>query len=124
MSDWYRLESSEVLRQLGVEARRGLSPEEAGRRLGEHGPNELRAARSASPWQTLLAQFKNVLVLVLLAATALSAFVGHELEALVIGIIVLFAVGLGFIQEYRAERAMEALREMAAPAGAPASSRS
>ena len=115
MNDPYRLEVSEVLAQLGVEARRGLSPEEAEKRLREHGPNELRAAQRISPWQTLLAQFKNALILVLLAATALSAFLGHGLEAIVIAVIVLFAVGLGFVQEYRAERAIEALREMAAP---------
>ncbi len=115
MDDPYRLEASEVLAQLGVEARRGLSPEEAEKRLREHGPNEIQAAQRVSPWQTLLAQFKNVLVLVLLGATALSAFMGHGLEAIVIAVIVLFAVGLGFVQEYRAERAIEALREMAAP---------
>ena len=115
MTDPYRLEVSEVLAQLGVDARRGLDPEEAEKRLREHGPNELRAAQRVSPWQTLLAQFKNVLVLVLLGATALSAFLGEGLEAIVIAVIVLFAVGLGFIQEYRAERAIEALREMAAP---------
>ncbi|HEX6901848.1 MAG TPA: cation-translocating P-type ATPase [Thermoanaerobaculia bacterium] len=115
MTDPYRLEVSAVLRQLGVDARGGLSPEEAEKRLREHGPNELRAAERVSPWRTLLDQFKNVLILVLLGATALSAFLGHELEAIVIAVIVLFAVGLGFIQEYRAERAIEALRELAAP---------
>ena len=115
MTDPYRLEVTEVLRHLGVDARHGLSPEEAEKRLREHGPNELRAAQRVSPWQTLLAQFKNALVLVLLGATALSAFLGEGLEAIVIAVIVLFAVGLGFIQEHRAERALEALREMAAP---------
>jgi Ca2+-transporting ATPase len=65
----------------------------------------------------LAAQFKNVLVVILLAATLFSGLLGHGLEAAVIAVIVLFAVLLGFIQEYRAERALEALREMAAPIG-------
>jgi Ca2+-transporting ATPase len=82
-----------------------------------HGPNELQAFARTSPWQTLAAQFKNVLVVILLAATLLSGMLGHGLEAAVIAVIVLFAVLLGFIQEYRAERALEALREMAAPVG-------
>jgi Ca2+-transporting ATPase len=113
--DWHRLETTEALQRLGVEPDHGLSGEEAARRLAEHGPNELLAAQGISPWTILLEQFKNVLILVLLGATVLSAFLGHGVEAIVISVIVLLAVVLGFVQEYRAERAIEALREMAAP---------
>jgi P-type Ca2+ transporter type 2C len=81
----------------------------------EYGPNELQAAHHVSPWTILFEQFQNVLILVLLGATALSAFLGHGVEAVAITVIVLFAVFLGFVQEYRAERAIEALRRMAAP---------
>lgn len=93
----------------------GLTAAEAARRLEESGPNELLAAGRISPWTILLEQFKNVLIVILLCATALSAFLGHGVEAIAITVIVLFAVVLGFVQEYRAERAIEALREMAAP---------
>jgi Ca2+-transporting ATPase len=95
--------------------RQGLAEPEIEQRLQEHGPNELRAAAHASPWKILFEQFKNVLILILLVATAVSAFLGHGVETIAIAVIVLFAVVLGFIQEYRAERAIEALREMAAP---------
>jgi Ca2+-transporting ATPase len=93
----------------------GLSNEEAARRLAAHGPNELEAADVIAPWQILLAQFKNVLILILLVAVGLSAVLGHATEAAVISVIVVFAAALGFVQEYRAERAIEALRQMAAP---------
>jgi Ca2+-transporting ATPase len=93
----------------------GLAGAEAQQRLAIHGPNELQAAVHEPAWRTLLAQFQNVLILILLAATAISAFLGHTLEASVITVIVLFAVLLGFAQEYRASRALEALRRMAAP---------
>jgi len=93
----------------------GLATGEATRRLSEHGPNELETQKSASAWETFVDQFKNVLILILLSATIVSGFLGHTLEAIVITIIVLFAVILGFIQEHRAGRALEALRKMAAP---------
>ncbi len=93
----------------------GLSTAEATKRLEQYGPNELQAAHRISPWEILLEQFKNVLILILLGATAISLFLGHGVESIVIAVIVLFAVVLGFVQEYRAERALEALRKMAAP---------
>ena len=85
------------------------------RRLAAVGANELEFADAIAPWQILLAQFKNVLILILLVAVGLSAGLGHATEAVVISVIVVFAALLGFVQEYRAERALEALRQMAAP---------
>lgn len=93
----------------------GLTTPEAGSRLETCGPNELQASGRVSPWRILLEQFKDVLILILLAATALSFVLGLGVESVVIAVIVLFAVLLGFVQEFRAERAIEALREMAAP---------
>ncbi|MCU0982897.1 MAG: cation-translocating P-type ATPase, partial [Pirellulaceae bacterium] len=93
----------------------GLSSGEAARRLATYGENELREAERVSPWWLLLEQFKNVLIIILLVATVLSAFLGHAVEAITIAVIVIFAVILGFTQEFRAERAIQALRRMAAP---------
>lgn len=113
-SSWHRLSVEETLAQLnaGVD---GLSPEECAKRLAHFGPNEVRSIHRVLPWKVLLEQFKNVLILILLLASLISIFLGHGIEAVAIIVIVLFAVLLGFIQEYRAERAIEKLREMAAP---------
>ena len=112
--EWHALGTEEALKNLGTD-KNGLSSEEAARRLAQNGPNELQAALHISPWTILFEQFKNVLIIILIIATALSAALGEGIDAIAIGVIVLFAVGLGFVQEYRAERAIEALRQMAAP---------
>jgi Ca2+-transporting ATPase len=111
---WHTLPVPGVLGRLQT-SERGLTGEEAARRFSERGPNELAASAGVSPWSLLLEQFKNVLILILLVAVVLSAVLGHVLEAVVIAVIMLFAVTLGFVQEYRAERAIESLRRMAAP---------
>ena len=111
---WHLLSSEEAFSHL-TSTSAGLSAEEAARRLAAYGPNELRETVRVSPWLLLLEQFKNILIIILLAATVLSAFLGHAVEAVTIAVIVVFAVLLGFIQEFRAERAIQALRRMAAP---------
>ena len=112
---WHTLTVEKTFSDLKSSAN-GLSAAEAARRLDEYGPNEVQSAGRVSAMVILSEQFKNVLIVILLLATALSAFLGHGVEAIAITVIVLFAVVLGFVQEYRAERAIEALREMAAPA--------
>ncbi len=112
---WHQAEVAEVLRYFGSDADRGLSTTEARRRLTEFGTNELAEIERISPWAILAEQFKNALIIILLVAVALSAFLGHTVEALAIAVIVIFAALLGFFQEYRAERALEALRHLAAP---------
>ncbi len=111
---WHALPAEEASARL-QSTRAGLTRVEASRRLIDFGPNELKVAHRVSPWTILFEQFQNMLVVILLVATALSAFLGHGVEAIAITVIVLFAVVLGFLQEYRAERAIEALREMATP---------
>ncbi len=111
---WHTQSVNQVLQALATTTS-GLTAIEAARRLSRSGPNELQILERASAWHTLAAQFKNILILILLTATLVSSLLGHALEAIVIGIIVLFAVLLGFVQEYRAERALEALKKLAAP---------
>ena len=115
MSTWYEITGAEAAQQLESDLTLGLAQAEAERRLAAYGPNELRAAARTSAWALLLEQFKDVLVLILLVATGLSFMLGHDVESIAIAVIVLFSVGLGFVQEFRAERAIEALRRMAAP---------
>ena len=111
---WHTLSAADACARLESFSA-GLTAAEAARRLDEYGSNELQAAHRISPWTILFEQFKNVLIVILLAATVLSAFLGHGVEAVAITVILLFSVVLGFVQEYRAERAIEALRQMAAP---------
>ncbi|MBJ6800274.1 cation-translocating P-type ATPase [Geomonas propionica] len=111
---WHSLEPDEVYRRLQTGAE-GLDPAEAALRLTRFGANELTAAQPISPWPVFFRQFKNVLIVILFIAAFLSALLGHAVEAVTIAVIVVFAALLGFWQEYRAERALEALRRMAAP---------
>ncbi|HWQ28644.1 MAG TPA: cation-translocating P-type ATPase [Dehalococcoidia bacterium] len=108
--------ASEAIARLGVDPERGLSSEEAVRRLERWGPNVLPEARP-TPWhRRLLEQFTQFLVVVLLLAAGVSLALGEWLDALaILGIVVLNGL-LGFVQEFRAERALQALRSMAAPA--------
>jgi Ca2+-transporting ATPase len=111
---WHTLAIDDAFRRLET-APTGLSAAEVARRLETYGPNELQVAARVSAWRTFFAQFQNVLILILLSATFVSALLGHVLESVVITVIVLFAVLLGFIQEHRAGKALEALKRMAAP---------
>jgi Ca2+-transporting ATPase len=109
------LDTETVLRHLEVNADTGLNLEDAEKRLEAEGYNELTVAEGISPLALLLGQFRNILIIVLLAAAGLSALVGEMVDAVIILIIVLFSALLGFFQEYRAERAVEALKRMLSP---------
>jgi len=111
---WHNLTVDEICSLLATTPA-GLPQTEAAKRLAQYGRNELQSAQKVSPRAVFLQQFKNVLIVILLVAALLSAFLGHAVEAVTITVIVLFAALLGFIQEYRAERAIDALRQMAAP---------
>jgi len=113
-----------VVAALGSDAERGLDPAEARRRLERHGVNRLRSAPETPWWRRLLEQFQNVLVLILLAATVISAVewwlqdpreTALPYEAIVILAIVVLNALLGFVQEARAEKAVRALMALSAP---------
>jgi Ca2+-transporting ATPase len=93
----------------------GLTTDEARQRLAEVGPNEIKLGESASPWKLLAGQFGSPLIWLLLAASVISAFLGEVADAIAIGAILVINAFVGFFQEYRAERAMLALRSMTAP---------
>ncbi len=112
---WHTQEAAQVLAALGVEAKQGLSAEEAQKRLAQFGANELEERGGKNPLLILWEQFTSTMVLILIVAAVISAFLGKPLETIAISaIVVLFAL-LGFVQEYRAERAIAALKQMAVP---------
>ncbi|NWF93321.1 MAG: cation-translocating P-type ATPase [Syntrophaceae bacterium] len=112
---WHAIEIDRALKELGTDPHNGLSGNQVKDRLEQYGYNELKKEERVSPLLLFFNQFKNVLILILLIAIVLSAVVGEGVNAAIIGIIVVFCAVLGFVQEYRAERALEALKEMLSP---------
>src|SRR6266540_210101 len=118
---WHAMRAEEALDRLDSSPL-GLDDAEAKRRLAQHGPNELARLRRISPVQIFLSQFLDVLVLTLIVAAFVSAAIGsiqgtmeEWYDAIVILVIVGFNATFGFLQEYRAEKSIEALRALAAP---------
>lgn len=96
-------------------SRNGLTEDEANSRFDEHGPNELKERKKVTPLKILLRQFANFIVWVLVAAAIISMVIGEIINFWAILAIILFVVILGFIQEYKAEKAMESLKKMVRP---------
>ena len=94
---------------------RGLSTREAEKRVKSYGLNELKHNKKKSPVLIFLAQFNDFLVWVLIGATIISGFIGDKADAITILIIVIVNAILGFVQEFRTEKSLEALQELAAP---------
>lgn len=113
--DWHALPATAVADALDVPPDQGLAPSEVATRRAAHGDNVLQAAQRRSPLRMLLAQFADVMVLVLIGAAIIAALVGDPEDMLAILAIVILNAILGFVQEYRAEKAMAALGAMAAP---------
>lgn len=112
---WHSIEVEQVLKELGTDPHSGLTSEEVKSRLETYGYNELKKEERISPLTLFINQFKNILIIILLIAIALSAVIGEVVDAAIIGVIVIFCAVLGFIQEYRAEKALEALKKMLSP---------
>ncbi len=114
ITPWHQFEVDEALREL-ESSTDGLTSNEARRRLDDVGPNEISESASISPLQLIWAQISSVMVLILIGAAALSLALGKLLEAGAITAIVVLFTLLGFAQEYRAERAIAALRRLSVP---------
>lgn len=110
----HQLTAANTLELLGT-SEFGLTSEEARRRLSVYGPNAMDLKERRTPLQILLGQFRDFMILVLIAAAILSGIIGDLKDTIVIAAIVVLNGIIGFIQEYRAERALEALQQMAAP---------
>lgn len=113
--NWHALSVEQVAKTLSTNISQGLSEDEATSRLKKYGPNQFATSAKVSAFSLFFRQFQNSLIVILIIATLLSAVLGHATESLVIGIIILFSVGLGFVQELRAGRALEALAKLASP---------
>lgn len=109
---FHTLSIAETLQQLDTSGH-GLSAEEAEQRLKQYGPNELEQQKKKSAWVLLLHQFADFMIIVLMVAAVISGLAGDPVDSVIILVIVLLNAILGFVQEYRAEKAMEALRKMA-----------
>ncbi len=113
-SAWHAQPAEQVRQALSV-GQDGLKAETARRRLAETGPNSLTAGEGTPAWRMFVRQFADALVWLLFGAAVVSAVGGHLTDALVIAGVLLLNAILGFVQEYRAEGALAALRQMSAP---------
>jgi len=110
--NWHLLSIEDTLKETGSNAA-GLNDAEAKQKLAEHGKNELQAKKKISPVFIFFRQFVDVMILVLILAAGISYFIGELSDTIVILVIIFLNSVIGFIQEYRAEKAMEALQKMA-----------
>ena len=115
ISESWHVESTKTVFELLETTADGLSKKEAGNRLAKHGPNRLAEARVRGPLIRFFYQFHNVLIYVLIAASAITAMLGHWVDASVILGVVLINAIIGFVQEGKAENALKAIREMLSP---------
>ncbi len=110
--EFYNLTEKEILKEFGS-SRAGLSDSEALLRLEKYGKNEIKKAKGVSKLKIFLSQFNSIVVYILIAALIISAIIQEYLDSVVIGSILVINGILGFFQEYKAEKAVEALRRLA-----------
>ncbi|MGD9092292.1 MAG: cation-translocating P-type ATPase [Anaerolineales bacterium] len=115
MSEWYQTSKEDVLSKLMTDFEKGLSWTDAQRRIIENGPNELIDRGTKNTWLILWEQLTAFMVIILIVAAVISALIGDYKDATVIMAIVVLNAILGFSQEYRAEKAIAALKKMAVP---------
>ncbi|MGI6486801.1 MAG: HAD-IC family P-type ATPase [Syntrophothermaceae bacterium] len=113
-SFWHHESPEKIIKQLSTHSQNGLTAREAERRLGL-GRNQLEEADKISPLTMLASQFTDTMVLILLAATVISGLLGEMVDAVAILAIVVLNAILGFVQEYRAEKSLDAIKKMSSP---------
>jgi Ca2+-transporting ATPase len=111
---WHKKSIEEVFQELQSSSQ-GLSAAEVAKRLQQYGPNELQETKRKTLFMMFLDQFRDFMILVLIAAAVVSGLIGELADTIAIIVIVILNAIIGFVQEYRAEQAMKALKEMAAP---------
>jgi Ca2+-transporting ATPase len=109
---WHTLSAEETAQKLKTTSQAGLSHDEAVKRYAQYGANALNETKRRSPWRMLLDQFSEFMILVLIAAAIISGIVGDIEDTIAIIVIITLNAVIGFIQEYRAERSMAALKRM------------
>ncbi|MBM7659422.1 Ca2+-transporting ATPase [Bacillus mesophilus] len=112
---WYELRTEDVEKQVNTNYEKGLTTKEVKKRLEQFGFNELKEAEKPNMFLLFLAQFKDFMVLVLLAATLISGLLGEYIDAIAIIAIIIINGFLGFFQERKAEKSLDALKELSAP---------
>jgi potassium/sodium efflux P-type ATPase len=109
---WHAMKIDDVLKELQSDKENGLSEKEANQRLDDYEPNEIPKGQTRSWWKRLLLQFHNVLIYVLMAAAIITALMEHWIDTWVIVAVILINALIGFIQEGKAEKALEGIRNM------------
>jgi len=112
---WFNRTPEEALEKLQSNADNGLSTSTVQNRLTEYGGNELNQAEGASPIKIFLEQLKNPLIFILAIGAILSFYTGHMVDAIAITIIIFINASISFTQEYKAQKSIDALKDMAAP---------
>ncbi|UYQ95410.1 cation-translocating P-type ATPase [Chitinophaga horti] len=112
--NWHYSDTAAVTKELAT-GDKGLTTDEARKRLEQYGSNALESKGHKTAWSILIAQFKDLMIVILAVAAIISAVAGDLTDAIIILVIVILNALVGFIQEFRAEKAMEALQKMAAP---------
>ena len=113
-TEWFRLSTEQVTEQLQVDPFFGLNSQAVATQRDLYGPNELTDPPRTPAWKRFLAQFRNLMVYILIGAAVVSAAVGDYKDPIVIGIVLLINAVMGFIQENKADNALAALKGMLA----------
>ncbi|TPE21140.1 calcium-transporting P-type ATPase, PMR1-type [Clostridium perfringens] len=112
---WYKKSKNEILKDLDVDEKNGLSSNEALRRLEKYGKNKLETKKKKTLFKQFLSQLKDVMIYILIIAAIISAFLGEISDALIILLVIIINAVIGVVQESKAEKALDALKELSTP---------